>query len=110
MFRRPEVRSLMSRVNYVQHPDRRDKPQSLQSESRFAAVTLKLKNGQVLSEHQGVEGRKTLVGEEVLAKYRMNAEMGGLSASQIDRSIELMDKLETLSDITGLMDTVTASK
>lgn len=107
-FRRPGVQSLMSRVNYVQHPDRRDKPQSLQSESRFAVVTLKLKDGRVLSEHQGVEGRKTLVGEEALAKYRINAEIGGLSPRQIERSIELMDKLETVSNITVLMDTVTA--
>jgi len=109
-FQRPEVQSLMSRVHYVQHPDCRDKPESLQSESRFAALTLKLKNGQVLSEYQGAEGRKVLLGEEVLAKYRMNAERGGLSANQIDRSVELMDKLETLSDITILMDAVVASK
>ena len=108
-FQRPEVKSLMKKVNYIQHPDCVDKPLSLQSESRFAAVTLKLKDGRVLSERQKAEGRRKLRGEEVYSKYRENAQIFGLSANQIDRSVELLDKLETLGGIDPLMDAVTRS-
>ncbi len=108
--RRPEVQNLMARVTYVQHPDRKEKPLSLQSESRFAQVTVKMKDGRTLSENQGSENRRKLKGQEVIAKYRKNAEIGGLSAKQIERSIELMEKLETLEDMTPLMDAVAPGK
>ena len=106
-FRRPEVQRLMGRVNYIQHPDRQDKPLSLQSDSRFAAVTVGLKDGRTLLEYQGAEDRKILVGDELRNKYRKNAEMGRLPAKKIEKSIELMDRLEFLEDVSQLIDALT---
>jgi len=99
----------MKRVNYVQHPDRRDKPLSLLSESRFAVVTVRSKDGRTLSEYQGAENRRVLMEDEVRNKFRQNAEIGGLSAKQIERTLELMGQLETVQDVNSLMEMITKS-
>ena len=108
-FQRPEVHSLMKKVNYIQHQDCVDRPLRLQSESRFAVVTVKLKDGRVLSERQDAQGRKKLRGEEVYFKYRQNAQVFGLSADRINHSFELLNELEALNDINPLIDAVTQS-
>ncbi len=101
------MQRLIGRVNYVQHPDRQNKPLSLQSESRFAVVTVRLKDGRTLSEYQGAENRKVLVEEEVHNKFRQNAEIGGLAAKQVERTLELMGQLETVQDVSSLVDMIT---
>ena len=108
-FRRPEIQRLMARVNYIQHPDRKDKPLSLQSESRFAIVTVRLKDGRTLSEYQPSENRRVLTGDEVANKFRQNAEIGGLSSGQIAGAIDLMARLETVPDVASLVDMITQS-
>ncbi|MFC1990338.1 hypothetical protein ACFLVW_07310, partial [Chloroflexota bacterium] len=87
-------------------PDCVDRPLRLQSESRFAIVTLNLKDGQVISEQIDTENRKHLVGEEIYDKYTTNAKIGGVSKNNIERSIELIKRLEELKDIKELMDIV----
>ncbi len=108
-FSRPEIQLLMKKVHYFQHEDRRDKPLRLQSETRFVMLTVKMKDGHVFSEYLEAKGRRRLRGKEVQAKYQKNAEIGGLSEEQIERSLELLDKLESLPDVTLLMDALETS-
>ena len=75
------MKSLMKKVSYFQHADRREKLLSLQSESCFTVVTVRMKDGRALSEYQGSEDRRKLTGQGVLAKYRRNVEMVGFRRS-----------------------------
>jgi 2-methylcitrate dehydratase PrpD len=106
-FRRPIVQDLMRRVDHVWHKDFRDRPLRLQGEVRFALVTLRLKNGQVLSEQSDVSDRKNLRGDEIYAKYKDNAGRGGIELKKVERAIQIMKSLEDLEDMTELMDNVT---
>jgi hypothetical protein len=63
-----------------------------------------LKDGRVLSQREG-RGRQ-LKGEEIYAKYRENAKIGGIAVNKIECSIELIKGLENLKDVTELMDAV----
>ncbi|MFC1966923.1 MmgE/PrpD family protein [Chloroflexota bacterium] len=105
-FSRPAMQDLIKKVNVIWHPDCVDRPLRLQSESRFAIVTLNLKDGRVISEQIDTENRKHLVGEEIYDKYTANAKIGGVPENNIERSIELIKRLEELKDIKELMDIV----
>ncbi len=106
---RPIMQDMIKKVNVVWHPDFANKPPRLQSEARFATVTLNLNDGRVLSEQRDIGNTRHLTGEEIYAKYRANAKIGGLSESNIKRSIELIKGLEELDDTTKLVDTITKS-
>jgi 2-methylcitrate dehydratase PrpD len=101
---RPLIQDLMKKVTAVQDPEMADLPLRLQGEGDFFIVTLKLKDGRVLSQREG-RGRQ-LKGEEIYAKYRENAKIGGIAVNKIERSIELIKGLENLKDVTELMDAV----
>ena len=102
---RPMIQELMRKVSRVQHPDFVGQPISLEGgRPNFAIVSLRLKDGQVLSER--VEQARELKGEEVYDKYRENARIGRISEDKIERTIELVKGLENLKDVTELMDTV----
>ena len=104
---RPMIQDLMKKVSVVQDPELVDLPLRLKKgplEAQFVTVTLRLNDGRVLSQRE--ERGRTLQGEEIYAKYRENAGMGGISANKIERTIELIQGLEDLEDVTELMDTV----
>ena len=101
---RPVIQNLMKKVKVCQDPELADLPLSLQGESMYVIVTLRLNDGRVLSQREG--RGKELEGEEVYAKYRDNARIGGVAANKIERSIELVKGLEHLRDVSELMDAV----
>jgi len=104
---RPMIQDLMKKVTVVQDPEFVDLPLRLQpSPLVFDAVTitLRLKGGRVVSQRE--EHSMPLAGEEIYAKYRENARIGGLAANKIDRSIELVKGLEHLKDVNELIDVV----
>jgi 2-methylcitrate dehydratase PrpD len=103
---RPIVQQLIKKVNHVWHEDYADKPARLQGDARFAVVTLRLKDGRVVSERRDVATRTKLKGDEIYAKYRDNAKIGGLEKSKIDISLKLMINLETVNDVTDVMNAV----
>jgi len=91
----------------VQDPEFADLPLRLQAGplvDEAVTVTLRLKDGRVLSE--AAEHGRELKGEEIYAKYRENARIAGLTSNKIERSIELVKGLEDLKDVTELMDAV----
>jgi len=103
---RPMIQQLMKKVSVAQHPDTADLPPALFWEYPFQGViiTLRLNDGRVLSEREDHE--HDLKGEEIYAKYRENARIGGVTAKDTERSIELINGLENLKDVTKLVDTV----
>jgi 2-methylcitrate dehydratase PrpD len=102
---RPMIQDLIKKVTRVQHPDFVDLPLRLEGgQPNFAIVTLRLKDGRILSER--VEQARELKGEEVYAKYQENARIGGIGKDKIERTIELIKGLENLKDVTELVDTV----
>jgi 2-methylcitrate dehydratase PrpD len=101
---RPMIQNLMRKVTVVQDPEQAELPLRLQGDTMFNVVTLRLKDGQVVSEREVPV--KVLKGEEIYGKYRENARIGGLAENKIERSIELIKGLENLKDITELVDTV----
>jgi 2-methylcitrate dehydratase PrpD len=102
---RPMIQDLIKKVTRVQHPDFVDLPVRLEGgKPNFAIVTLRLKDGRVLSER--VEQARELKREEVYAKYQENARIGGIGKDKIERTIQLIKGLENLKDVTELADTV----
>jgi 2-methylcitrate dehydratase PrpD len=103
---RPMIQQLMKKVTVTQHPDTVDLPPALFWEYPFQGVmiTLRLNDGRVLSEREDHE--HDLKGEEIYAKYRENARIGGVTAKDTERSMELIKGLEDLKDVTKLVDTV----
>jgi 2-methylcitrate dehydratase PrpD len=104
---RPIIQDLMKKVTVVQDPELTGIPLRLQRgplEDEAVTVTVRLTDGRVLSRH--VEHGADLKEEEIYAKYRKNATVGGMAASKIERTIELVKGFEDLKDITELMDTV----
>jgi len=103
---RPMIQQLMKKVTVTQHPDTVDLPPALFWEYPFQGViiTLRLDDGRVLSEREDHE--HDLKGEEIYAKYRENARIGGVTAKDTERSMELIKGLEDLKDVTELVDTV----
>ena len=101
---RPMIQDLIKKVTVVQDPEIAGLPLRLQGESPFTTLTLRLKDGRVLSERAGQV--KLLTGEEIYDKFKENARFGGLTANKIERAIELVKGLENLRDVTELMDTV----
>ena len=61
-----------------------------------------MNDGTVLSHR--VEIGRHLQGEDVKAKFRDNARLAGLSKSQIERLIGLIDNLEEVEDVTSIVD------
>jgi 2-methylcitrate dehydratase PrpD len=106
MFSRPVVHDLMKKVKVTQHPELAGLPVRLRGEVGFATVTLRLKDGRVLSERQEYGAVKGLSGEAINTKYIENAKIGGLSPSKIERSLQLLKGLENLEDTTQLMDAI----
>jgi 2-methylcitrate dehydratase PrpD len=102
---RPMIQELIKKVTVIQDPELAALPLRLQGDtSPFSVVTLRLKDGRVLSQKEGLG--KELKGEEIYAKYRENARIGGIGPNKIDRTIELVKGIEDLKDVTELMDTV----
>ena len=65
-----------------------------------------MKDGTIFTHR--VETGRSLAGEEVLDKFRDNARLAGIGRAQIERTIQLVNDLENLDDITALMDTTIA--
>ncbi len=106
-MRNPEILGFMKKVKSGPHPGyaaaiRKD-PTSTLSEVRIMA------RGKVFSEerthHKGSPALETtrMSDSDLMAKFRTNAS-GILSSDRIDRSIELIMGLETVDDVSALMD------
>jgi 2-methylcitrate dehydratase PrpD len=108
-FKRPAVQDLMKKVQVVWHPDCADKPQRLQSESRFITIDIVSKDGRMLSKRQDAANRKQLNIEEVYEKYANNAKIAGIAENNISRAVTLVKTFEKCEDVTELVDLVCGS-
>jgi 2-methylcitrate dehydratase PrpD len=103
----PKVQKLLARVNYVHLPETSG---YLNMELYPEQVTVKLRDGNVYSRevltNKGKPGNR-LGKEELIAKYSACA-AEAISQDRIDRSLEMLGRLEKLRDISELMDVLCA--
>jgi 2-methylcitrate dehydratase PrpD len=103
----PEVQQLCTRVHYVHPPEASG---YLNMERYPEQVTIKLHDGTVFShevfESKGRPGNR-LSKAELVAKYRECASEV-ISGERIDRSLDMLQRLEKVKDIRELMDTLCA--
>ena len=103
----PKVQKLLTRVNYVHLPEASG---YLNMERYPERVTVKLRDGSAYSHevltNKGKPGNR-LSKEELIAKYSACA-AEAISQDRIDRSIEMLGRLEKLRDISELMDVLCA--
>ncbi|MFH0768250.1 MAG: MmgE/PrpD family protein [Chloroflexota bacterium] len=104
---RRDVQELLRKVKYVYAQPRTGGPAA-----RPARVTVRLKNGKEFS-HEAPNAKGSpnnpLTEEELAEKFRDCAQTA-LSEQQIKRCTQLLSKLETLPDISPLMNMVTKSR
>ncbi len=103
--RNPEARELMRKVKFQIHPELKDRKDA---SFAFSVVTIKLKDGQTYS-HK-VDRPKgapitTLSNGELFDKYEDCARLR-LSGEEIQRTIDMLENLEKIEDITQLTDIV----
>jgi 2-methylcitrate dehydratase PrpD len=103
---RPIMQQLIKRMTVRQHPDTVDLPLSLFWEYPFQGViiTLKMNDGRVLTEREDHEHE--LKGKEILDKYQENCKIAGVNEKNMKRSMELVQGLEDVKDVTELVETV----
>ena len=101
---RKEAQEMMKRVRVEQDPYFKGKPSRAIEPSRAATITLHLRGGSDYAWH--AEKARSLQGYEVVAKYRANALSAGLSPGSVERSTSLVQGLESLSDVTELVDSL----
>ncbi len=103
----PKVQKLLTRVNYVHLPEASG---YLNMERYPERVTVRLRDGSAYSHevltNKGKPGNR-LSKEELIAKYRACA-ADAISQDRIDRSLEMLGRLEKLRDISELMDVLCA--
>jgi 2-methylcitrate dehydratase PrpD len=99
---RSKVQDLIGRIDIKQHNDFIHLPPRAIESSRFNEISIKMNDGTVLSHR--VEIGRHLQGEDVKVKFRDNARLAGLSKSQIERLIGLIDNLEEVEDVRSIVD------
>ena len=103
----PKVQKLLARVNYLHPPEISG---YLNMELYPEQVTVKLRGGAVYSRevltNKGKPGNR-LSKEELIAKYSACA-AEAISQDRIDRSLEMLGRLDKLKDISELMDVLCA--
>lgn len=103
----PSVLSLMDRVTFDVHPDYERLLQG-NAASRPARIEISARGQTFVAEARYPKGSPSpeassfMTNAELIAKYRENAD-GILGAAQIEESIDLIEHLETLPDISALM-------
>ena len=101
-----KVQELLTRVQMRVHPELRDRKHR-EDGRQFAVVTIRLGDGQVLS--QRIDARmgsprdpNPMSQAELLSKYRELAQRA-LPAEQVEKSIDLLEQLETLGNVKELV-------
>lgn len=101
----PKVQELLTRVHYFHPPEISG---YLKMESNPETVTVKMHDGTIYSrevlDSKGRPGNR-LTSEELIAKYSSCAALS-FPQEKIDRSVEMLQGLEKLDDISELMDLV----
>ncbi len=103
-FNSPEMKETLNKVDVIDFPEG-----ALTSGRRGTPVKVRMKNGQEYTnqvEHQRGNPENPLTDEELQAKYRYCAGRIPLPKDKIERSVELIQSIEELSDLTLLMDAV----
>ena len=105
--RERKVQKLLTRVHYLHLPEHSGYANMERYPER---VTVKLKNGETYAQevltNKGKPGNR-LSREELIAKYTACAEEA-IPRKRIDRSLEMLDRLETLDNVGKLMDVLCA--
>ena len=105
---RSKVQDLMGRISVVQHSDFKANPEPLTESALFNEISIQMKDGTTFSHRVESGHSRHLQGEEVLDKFRDNARLAGIARAQIERTIQLVENLENLDDITSLIDMTVA--
>ncbi len=99
-----DLQAFMSRVRLIRNPDVALRRAHIADGNPEARLRVQLRGGRV---HDVVLGPAMhLTGSAVVDKFRANAGLV-LDREQVGRSIQLVERLETLADATELMDAVT---
>jgi 2-methylcitrate dehydratase PrpD len=106
---RPEIRKLFDRIKMFRPPEMKGRPSW---ESPKYAVTVKMDNGKTYSE----QGKVPFIApiriptkHELTEKYRNCASLV-LSSGHVDESLELLEHLEKLKDISRLSEILVGKK
>jgi 2-methylcitrate dehydratase PrpD len=99
-----DLQAFMSRVRLIRNPDVALRRAHIADGNPEARLHVKLRDGRA---HEVVLGPAMhLTGDAVVDKFRRNAGFV-LDREQVGRSIQLVERLDTLADVTELMDAVT---
>jgi 2-methylcitrate dehydratase PrpD len=99
-----DLQAFMSRVRLIRNPDVTLRGVHIADGNPEARLRIQMRNGRV---HDVVLGPAMhLTGDAVVDKFRANAGFV-LDRAQVARPIQLVQRLETLADVTELMDAVT---
>ncbi len=97
-FNRPVIHELMDKVELAWAEECAGKPARLQGESRFIDLTIRFRDGSVITRRQNAANRKQLEASQVYDKYAGIARRFGRDEEKINAAIALMQNFEQCDD------------